>query len=143
MSDDTFATMLRIAASPDVVFPYLIDPALLVRWMGDWAELEPTPGGTFRVDVNGAPIRGRYVVVDPPHRLAFTWGAAGSEVLPAGSTTVEITLRADGEETVLELVHRDLPPEELPKHGAGWAYYLDRLATAAAQGGAPALGVSP
>lgn len=130
MSEDTFTTTVRIAASPDEVFPYLTDAALLVRWMGDWAELEPTPGGTFSVDIDGVPVRGRYVLVDPPHRLAFTWGAAGNAALPAGSTTVEITLRRDGEDTVLELVHRDLPPEELPKHETGWGHHLDRLSAA-------------
>jgi uncharacterized protein YndB with AHSA1/START domain len=131
VSDDTYNSTVRIAASPTDVFPYFTEPDLLVRWMGEWAGLDPKPGGDFAVDINGVPVRGSYLLVDPPHRIVFTWGAAGNDTLPAGSTTVEITLRADGEGTVLELVHRDLPPEELPKHRTGWEHYLPRVAVAA------------
>lgn len=134
MSDDSYATSVRIQATPAEVFPYLTDGDLLVRWMGDWARLDPQPGGEFTVDINGIPIRGSFVEVDPPHRLVLTWGAAGSEILPPGSTTVEITLRPDGDHTVLELVHRDLPPEELERHGIGWGHFLDRLVVAGTGG---------
>jgi uncharacterized protein YndB with AHSA1/START domain len=128
---DEYATSLRIAATPEEVFPYLTDPVLIVRWMGEWADLQPKPGGAFVIDINGVPIRGEYVLVEPPHRVVFTWGVAGNDALPPGSTTVDITLTAAGEGTVLELVHRDLPEEELPKHEVGWAHFLPRLATAA------------
>ncbi|HEX8804499.1 MAG TPA: SRPBCC domain-containing protein [Acidimicrobiales bacterium] len=134
MTDTTFATSVRIAARPDQVFPYLTDPSLIVRWMGEWAELEAEPGGGFSVDIGGVPIRGRYVLVEPPHRLVLTWGAAGHETMPAGSTTVDITLRADGDGTVVDLVHRDLPPDEQPKHEVGWGHFLPRLVTVAAGG---------
>jgi len=129
---DTYSTSIRIAATPEEVFPYFTDADLFVRWMGDWAKLEPAAGGVFAADINGVPIRGEYVVVEPPHRLVFTWGAAGSEVLPAGSTTVEVTLAAEGDETLLELFHRDLPADEVPKHASGWAHYLARIAETAA-----------
>lgn len=134
MSDDAFTTSLRIAAAPEAVFPYLTDPKLLVRWMGDWADLVPEPGGTYAVDIGGVPVRGRFVEVDPPRRVVFTWGVAGRDDLPAGGSTVEITLRPDGAATVVELVHRDLPPEERPRHADGWDHYLPRLATAAGGG---------
>jgi uncharacterized protein YndB with AHSA1/START domain len=134
MTEEAFSTTMRIAASPEEVFPYLTEGDLMVRWMGDWAELQPKPGGAFVLDINGVPIRGQYVEVDPPHRLVVTWGIAGNDAFPAGSTTVEITLRLDGDETLLELVHRDLPAEELPQHGTGWAHFLARLALAAAGG---------
>jgi uncharacterized protein YndB with AHSA1/START domain len=38
---DRFTTSVRIAAAPETVFPYLTDPALMVRWMGEWADLHP------------------------------------------------------------------------------------------------------
>lgn len=127
---DQFSTEVRIAAAPETVFPYLTDPALMVRWMGEWADLVPAPGGTFAVDIQGNPVRGEFVAVEPPHRLVFTWGMAGSDV-PPGSSTVEITLRPDGDGTVVALVHRDLPPEQVADHGTGWDYYLPRLAAVA------------
>ncbi|HKA05337.1 MAG TPA: SRPBCC family protein [Acidimicrobiales bacterium] len=134
MTDDVYTTAVRIDASPADVFPYLIDAELVIRWMGDWANLQAEPGGTLAIDINGVPIRGEYLVVEPPHRVVFTWGAAGSEVLAPGSTTVEIWLRPDGAGTLLELVHRDLPPEELADHGVGWTHFLDRLVIAAVGG---------
>ena len=112
----------------------LTDAELMVRWMGQWADLHPKAGGVLAIDVNGVPIRGEYLVVEPPHRVVFSWGAAGSDVLAAGSTTVEIMLRPDGAGTVLELVHRGLPPEELPRHGIGWGHFLERLVIAASGG---------
>jgi uncharacterized protein YndB with AHSA1/START domain len=134
MTDEGFSTSVRIEAAPADVFPYLTDADLMVRWMGDWADLDPTPGGKLAIDVTGVPVRGEYLVVEPPHRLVLSWGAAGSEVLAPGSTTVEILLRADGDATVLELSHRDLPAEELPKHDVGWGHFLERLAVAASGG---------
>ena len=63
---------------------------------GQHAELDPTPGGVFAVDIDGHPVRGEYVEVDPPHRVVVTWGLLGSEQLPAGSSRVEFRLTAVG-----------------------------------------------
>ena len=128
---DVFTTSVRIDARPAEVFPYLTEAELIVRWMGDWAELDATAGGRFVVDINGVPIRGEYVVVEPPHRVVLTWGTAGSDLLPPGASTVEILLHPDGDGTLLELVHRDLPADEIPKHDIGWGHFLARLALAA------------
>jgi uncharacterized protein YndB with AHSA1/START domain len=99
--------------------------------MGDHAVLEPEPGGQFTVDINGVPVRGRYLVVDAPHRLVLTWGHAGSDTVPPGSTTVEITLTPSEDGTLLSVEHRDLPAEQAPQHAIGWPHFLDRLAKAA------------
>jgi uncharacterized protein YndB with AHSA1/START domain len=131
---DPYTTSIRIDAAPAEVFPYLVDSDLIVRWMGDWAELDPAPGGKYVVDINGVPVRGEFVAVEPPHRLVFTWGAAGNDALPPGSTTVEIRLLPDGSGTLLELAHRELPPEQVPQHGIGWTHFLGRLAVAGTGG---------
>ncbi|MFE9423636.1 SRPBCC domain-containing protein [Kitasatospora sp. NPDC006697] len=47
--------------------------------------------------------------------------------MPPGASTVEVTLAAEGEGTLLRLVHSDLPPEARAPHGVGWAHYLDRV----------------
>ena len=129
---DVVTATVQIQASPEVVFEYFTDPALMVEWIGDSAELSPEPGGIFAIDFANDHVRGTYLELDPPHRLVFTWGVAGSDVLPAGSSTVEVVLRADGADTIVELFHRDLPSdEERSKHQGGWIECLARLATAA------------
>lgn len=123
----------RIAASPETVFDFFVDPDRMIQWMGRSAELDPRPGGRFHCDINGDAIAsGSYVAVEPPNRVVFTWGWNGEDsITPPGSSTVEILLAADGDGTHLRLIHRDLPSaESAEKHGHGWRHYLDRLAKA-------------
>jgi uncharacterized protein YndB with AHSA1/START domain len=131
---------LLIEASPETVWEFLVDPDKAVRWMGQVAELEPRPGGLYRVGViPGHIARGEFVELDPPHRLVFTWGWEEGEdgpgaVLP-GSTTIEIELTPDGDGTRLHFTHRDLPSaESAQSHGHGWDHYLPRLVTTSAGG---------
>ncbi|HVA89777.1 MAG TPA: SRPBCC domain-containing protein [Chloroflexota bacterium] len=128
---DTLTATIRIAAAPAEVFPYLVEPHLLIQWIGAWADLNPEPGGVFALEVGDVPVRGAFVSVEPPNRVVFTWGIPGSDTLPAGSSTVEILLKADGDETVVELFHHDLPADQLPQHEAGWTSFLDKLRQAA------------
>src|SRR5215212_9339459 len=103
MSPEPLAASIHIEASPDVVFEYFTEPDAMVRWMGEFARLDARPGGEFTVDVRGAPVRGRYVELDPPHRLLIAWGYAGSDALPPGASTVEVRLTATAGGTSVEL----------------------------------------
>lgn len=123
---------MHIDAPPEIVFDCFCDPAALVTWMGDWADVDPRPGGVFAVDIDDMAVRGRFEVVESPTRLVFTWGFAGSDVLP-GASTVEVTLSAQGGGTELTLVHRELPESELSRHAIGWNQNLPNLARVAAQ----------
>jgi uncharacterized protein YndB with AHSA1/START domain len=124
---DTLTATIRIAAAPAEVFPYLVDPDLLVRWIGTRADLNPEPGGIFALDFEGTQARGAYVAVEPPDRVVFTWGVPGSTALPTGASTVEILLKADGDETVIELFHYGLPADQLSQHEVGWTACLAML----------------
>lgn len=122
----------RIRATPDQVWDYLVQPDKMVRWMGLDARIDPTPGGEFWLDVTGDDIAsGSYVEVERPHRVVFTWGWEGSTEVPPGSSTVTFTLTADGDETLVELVHSGLPGGQDDPHAEGWTYYFDRLVRAA------------
>ena len=46
-----FRDSIEIEASPQVVFEYLTTSEGMTAWMGQYADLDPTPGG---------PVRGRY-----------------------------------------------------------------------------------
>lgn len=126
---------VRIAARPETIFPFFTDPAKMVRWKGVSADLDPRPGGLYRVDVTGSAVaRGHYVEVSPPTRVVFTWGWEGDAKVPPGSSTVEVTLIPDGDGTIVRLRHLGLALGERGSQGEGWAHYLPRLAIAAGGG---------
>ena len=126
----------RIDAPPEIVFAYLTDSQRFVRWMGVGAELDPRPGGRYRIDVDGVHIvSGEYQVIDPPRRLVMSWGWEGHPTVPPGSTTVEITLTPEQGATVLRLRHLGLPDEaERRQHAEGWQLYSRQLAQLVAAG---------
>ena len=134
MPAEPITAAVHIAAEPARVFAYFTEPQALVRWMGEFARLDPAPGGEFAVDINGVPVRGRYLELDPPHRLLISWGHAGSSRLPPGASTVEITLTPAGGGTHVAVTHRDLPEPEATRHERGWRRFLARLEVAAPGG---------
>lgn len=123
----------HIKAPPEVVFPYLTDPALIVAWIGDRAELDPQPGGLFALHMGGITARGAYLTVDPPYRVVFSWGVEGNDALPPGGSTVEVVLTPDGDDTMVVLTHRGLPSSHIDDHRAGWDQQLGRLPAAASR----------
>jgi uncharacterized protein YndB with AHSA1/START domain len=134
MAIEPLTASVHIEAAPEQVFEYFTSPEAIVRWMGDYALLEPSPGGAFEVDINGVPVRGRYLEVEPPHRLLISWGHAGSERLPPGASTVEVRLSPADGGTRVEIEHRDLPQDMRDAFERGWPHFVARLAVAAAGG---------
>jgi uncharacterized protein YndB with AHSA1/START domain len=128
----------RIAAAPETVFDFFVEPNLVVRWMGSRAELDPRPGGIFRLHYPQGVARGEYVTVDRPRRVVFSWGWEDpDDTTQPGQSTVEVTLEPDGAGTRLVLVHSGLVGEARRTHAEGWEYFLGRLVEAVkAEGGA-------
>jgi uncharacterized protein YndB with AHSA1/START domain len=133
---------LEIAASPETVWELLVDPERALTWWGQAARLDPRPGGEFWMEViPGLVASGAFVVVERPRRLVYTWGweagGDGPNVVPPGTSTVEIELVPAGNGTRLRFTHRDLPnPESVESHSRGWDHYLGRLVVRA-EGGEP------
>jgi len=128
---------VTIAASPETVWEFLVDPDKATRWMGMTASFDPKPGGEYVCEViPGHTARGEFVELDPPRRLVFTWGwdpgHDGANAVPPGTSTIEIELTPDGDGTLLRFTHSDLPSAEAAEsHGHGWDHYLERLVGAA------------
>jgi uncharacterized protein YndB with AHSA1/START domain len=123
---------VRIAARPEVVFEFFIDPVKMIRWKGVDAMLDPRPGGTYRVNVTGREVAlGEYVEIVPYSRIVITWGWEGSPIAP-GSTRVEVNFIPDGDGTIVRLKHSGLIGEAALQHAEGWDHFLPRLALAAA-----------
>jgi len=132
---------LEIAASPETVWRFLVDPELSTRWWGASVVADGRPGGAYRVEVTpGNVARGEYLELDPPRRLVYTFGWESGRgdmaaLIPPGSTVVEIDLVPSPTGTTLRLLHRGLPGRaQAESHAEGWRHYLGRLALAAAGG---------
>ena len=105
-----------IAASPETIWPFLVEPDKHVEWLGTVAEIDPRPGGTFRVLVGGRnQSSGEYVEVVPNEKVAFTfgWEQEGNPITP-GSSTVEITLHPEGDKTASVSSTATSPPTPCP-----------------------------
>ena len=133
-----FQREVQIAASPETVWEFLVDPEKLARWKGRLAEtFDAAPGGAYRIEVvPGHVASGEFVELDPPRRIVYTWGwepdADGPNAVPPGASTIEIELVPDAGGTKLLFTHRDLPTREsADSHAVGWIHYLERLAIAA------------
>ena len=128
---------IDIDASPDLVFRFFTDAALLQRWLCVQARVDPRPGGDYVFNVSGShTTRGTFLVVEPGRRLVYTW--LFDHVQPPLPTTVEVTFTPVGRGTRVRLRHHgfvDSPTSD--RHAAGWEHYLTRLAVGAA-GGEPA-----
>jgi uncharacterized protein YndB with AHSA1/START domain len=121
MSDEEGVVRLeiRIDAAPETVFALLTDPARMQSWFAEVVEVDPRPGGLFRISgPSGVSIEGTYLEVVPNCKVVFTWG--GVEGLKAGQTTVEFLLEPDGSGTLLRLRHYGLPPPTVESHRRGW-----------------------
>ena len=71
---------LWVPAVPSDVFGFFTDPDRHVQWMGSSAELDPVPGGVYRVRMaDGFAAAGRFLAVSYAHLVAFSWGFADDE----------------------------------------------------------------
>jgi uncharacterized protein YndB with AHSA1/START domain len=135
---------IMVDATPATIWPFLTEPDRHVEWLGTVAEIDPRPGGIYRVLMAGQhQSAGEYLEVVPMEKVVFTfgWEQDGNPILP-GSTTVEIALQPEGDKTRVRLTHRGLPDAAVADHGDGWAHYLDRLAVRVG-GGDPGPDVMP
>ncbi|MGE0723735.1 MAG: SRPBCC domain-containing protein [Alphaproteobacteria bacterium] len=126
----------RLAASPASVWAAWTDPQKLARWFGPErithadAELDVRVGGRFRVvlyENNGDrhAVGGVYRAIEAERRLVFSWAW---ESTPERESQVTVTLKPDGDGTVLILMHEQLADEATrDRHTGGWTGSLDKL----------------
>jgi uncharacterized protein YndB with AHSA1/START domain len=121
-----------IAASPPTVWQFWVDPERMCEWWGIKAELDPHPGGIYRVTMgdDGPVMSGAYVELEPYERLVFLFGwEDGRHSMAPSSTRVEVTLTPEGHGTRVILRHLELPTTEaIDQHQQGWVHFLGELA---------------
>lgn len=93
-------------------------------------EMDPVVGGRIRLSTGGddpaSRLRGRFVAVERPERLRYTWrwGSSPEE------TMIDVRFVPAGAATVIEVDHAGFLDEaSRATHLDGWVTYLDGLAT--------------
>ena len=129
---DAIEREIRIAARPETIFPFFTDPEKMVRWKGISATLDPRPGGVYRIQISeSVVVEGRYLEITPNERVVFAWGwEQGIEERPPESSIVDISLVADGQDTIVYLRHEGLLEALKESHALGWDRFLPQLVRA-------------
>ena len=136
--DAATAVVQRILpAPPDVVYREWIDPDALADWMcprparATKIELDARIGGRLQIDIDdGATqfvVSGRYIDLDPPNRLGFTWSCS-TWPDPQLESVVAVTLEPHGRaQTLMTIHHTLLPPGSIADHQEGWTQVAEQL----------------
>jgi len=140
----TLVVRRRINARRERLFAAWTQPALLVQWWGPQgvacpaAEIDLRVGGSYRI-ANQFPdgkvlwIAGTFEVIDPPHRLTYTWQL---ESMNAPTERVTVCFEAHGAATEVIVTHEKIPDEAArTSHERGWTGCLDSLERFAEQSG--------
>lgn len=114
-----------IPAAPNDVFDAWLNPRIPgTPWnMGDKLILNPEVDGFFYLAVGEIPHYGRFINVRRPGRISHTWvspNTVGEE------STVTVTFKKRGKDTLMTLVHSDIPDTAGGRsHEKGWNYFLN------------------
>ena len=114
-----------IPAPPGEVFDAWLNPKVPGNpWnAADKLLLNPKVDGFFYWTFKGTPHYGRFTELERPGRIQHTWvspNTLGEE------STVTVTFKKKGEDTLMTLVHSGLPDTgDGRKHEQGWNYFLN------------------
>lgn len=123
----------KLPAAAAEVFKWWTDADRLRQWMSPVgtveAEVDLRVGGALRIVMRheGTVIEhiGKYLEIEPPRRLVFTWASPFTGPDPS---LVTVELEPDGPmATNLRIIHTDLPESVATSHQDGWGAMLDRL----------------
>jgi len=113
-----------IPTPPREAFDAWLNPEVTgTPWnMADKLLLNPTVDGCFFWAFKGTPHYGRFTAVDRPERIQHTWMSPNTLGM---ESTVTVTFKGKGKETLMTLVHSDLPDTDAGRsHEKGWSYFL-------------------
>jgi uncharacterized protein YndB with AHSA1/START domain len=124
-----------IRTTPEAAFDAWLDPGKAVRFLAPNIltvgafDNDPREGGDFRLVMQEGDIQiehvGRYIVIERPRRLIFTWVSPGTDHR-LSLVTVVFTPTDNG--VRIDIDHEGLPDgERAGRHERGWASILDKL----------------
>jgi uncharacterized protein YndB with AHSA1/START domain len=92
----------------------------------------PLVGETFHFNLDGTVFVGRFIEVDPPHRMLLRWDRQGTDMATSEPTFIEITLLPTDGGTNVEVEFSGLSGEDAAFYPQLWERHLDRIAAALA-----------
>jgi uncharacterized protein YndB with AHSA1/START domain len=119
-----FKFQRKIPAAPVEVFDAWLNPKVPGNpWnAAERFVLDPKVDGLFYWALKGTSHYGRFTEFERPERMQHTWVSPNTLGL---ESTVTLTFERQGEDTLMTLVHSDLPDHELARgHENGWNYFL-------------------
>jgi len=124
----------RYDTNIDDLWTAITDPGRLARWYGR-VEGDLCPGGQFRLHVfdAGMDTVGQVVRCDAPQRLVVTNRESDESYqegngVPPFDETIDATLTADGDQTILVIEVRGMPLKAIHFFGTGWQVHAENLA---------------
>jgi uncharacterized protein YndB with AHSA1/START domain len=106
------------------VWSAITDPARLARWYGEvTGDLRLGGEYSVRVFASGWAGTGRVEACEPPRRLALT----GKDPDEPYENFTEVTLSADGDQTILVWMERGMPLDYVAGYGAGIQVHVEDL----------------
>jgi uncharacterized protein YndB with AHSA1/START domain len=117
--------VITIEAPPETVFSFFTDAQRWATWWGTGSTIDARPGGRVLIHhANGIEVTGEVLAIDPPRRIAFTYGYASGAPIPLGGSRVTIDLQPAGAGTRLHLAHEFAEQTPRDHHVQGWRYQL-------------------
>ncbi len=115
----------RFDTDIDDLWSALTDPRRLARWYGE-VEGDLRLGGEYRARLfaSGWEGTGRVEACEPPQRLLVSTKEPGR----AEQGVIEVTLAADGDQTILVWEERGMPLDLIDAYGAGIQVHVEDLA---------------
>jgi uncharacterized protein YndB with AHSA1/START domain len=119
----------RFDTDIDDLWSAITDPSRLARWLGE-VEGDLRLGGEyrFRFFASGSEGTGHVDACEPPRRLLLTIRDADPQPGQPEEEVIEVTLTADGGQTMLVWEERGMPVNLLAAYGAGVQIHVEDLA---------------
>ena len=134
MSELSLTLSKHLPASPEAVFDAWTTPAHMANWLSPMTtasvpRLDLRVGGEFQIDMRAAETdyvhTGKYLEIDRPHKLVFTWHSEGTQ---QQETVVTLEMAPDGDGTMLTLSHERFPTaDSRDNHEKGWTVIIEKL----------------
>ncbi|MDZ4737969.1 MAG: SRPBCC family protein [Rhodospirillaceae bacterium] len=133
--DNLLVLKQRLRCAPEPAFDAWLDPDTLRRFLTPHGitltrvEVNAQEGGDFLIEMisDGKPLPhvGRYLTIDRPRRLVFTWNSHAT----GGDTIVSLLFEPQGATTLLTLTQERLPhAHSRGLHAGGWSSILEQEA---------------